>query len=52
MSPTNGRTPRTGERPLRVQYRNGVIPKHEYTARQMRWNDTGDGWDIVGVERA
>lgn len=50
---TKGRTPRTGEKPLRVQFRNGYVDtKHTYTAKQLRWNDTGHGWDVVAVRRA
>ena len=50
---TKGRTPRTGEAPLRVQFRNGYIDdKHAYTAKQLRWTDTGDSWDVVAVKRA
>jgi hypothetical protein len=52
VTPTNGRTPRTGERQLRVKYRCGVVSKHTYTAAQMRWNHKGCDWDIVAVERA
>jgi len=49
---TRGRTPRTGEAKLRVQFRNGFVDrKHEYSAAQLRWDDTGDGWDVVAVQR-
>lgn len=50
MTPTNFRRPRTGEKMLRVEFRNGWLSKHEYTADQLRWSDTGCAWDIVGVE--
>lgn len=48
---TKGRKPRTGSDKLRVQYRNGMIDKHEYTAEQLRWTDTGDSFDVVAVRR-
>jgi hypothetical protein len=52
MTPTNFRRPKTGERKLRVQFRNGRHSIHEYTVGQLRWTDTGSDWDIVGVEKA
>lgn len=49
--PTNGRKPRTSEK-LRVQFRCGYVDwTHEYTADQLRWNDTGNGWDVVAVAK-
>jgi hypothetical protein len=51
MTPTKGRKPRTGDKLLRVQFRNGQVSRHEYTAAQLRWTETGDGWDVVGVRR-
>jgi hypothetical protein len=52
MTPTNGRKPRTGEMLLRVQFRNGQESRHEYTAAQLRWSDTGDDWDVIAVEKS
>ena len=52
MTPTQFRRPRTGDKPLRVQFRNGQLSKREYTAAQLRWTDTGHDFDIVAVERA
>ena len=52
MTPTNGRKPRTGEKLLRVQFRNGLVSRHTYTAAQLRWTDTGDDWDVIAVGRA
>ena len=53
FTPTHGRIPRTGEKPLRVQFANGYVDtKHTYTARQLRWDHTGSDWDVVGVRRA
>lgn len=52
MTPTKGRKPRTGEAKLRVQFRCGLVSRHEYTASQLRWNETGCAYDIVAVERA
>lgn len=51
MIPTRGRTPRTEERKLWVQFRNGRVSRFEYTARQLRWSQTGDDWDVIAVER-
>lgn len=52
MTPTNGRMPRTGEKDLRVMFRNGSVSKHTYRAAQLRWTVTGGDFDIVAVERA
>lgn len=52
MTPTNGRKPRTGERQLRVRFRNGQLSFHTYTASQLRWTNTGSDWDIIEVGRA
>lgn len=52
MTATNGRTPRTGERQLRVKYRCGVVSKHTYTAAQLVWKHRGWDFDVVEVERA
>lgn len=49
---TNGRKPRTGEKLLRVMFRNGYESRHQYTAAQLRWTVTGDDWDAVKVARA
>jgi hypothetical protein len=47
--PTNFRTPRTGDRKLRVLFRNGEESKHSYSAKQLRWSDTGSDFDITHV---
>ena len=47
---TKGRTPKTGEKQLRVIFRNGEVSKHTYSAKQLRWTDTGSPFDIVTVE--
>lgn len=52
FTPTQGRTPRTGEAKLIVQFRCGYVCKWTYTAKQLRWTDTGDDWDVVAVRRA
>ena len=52
FTPTKGRKPRTGQKKLKVKYRNGYEDRWEYTADQMRWTDTGHDWDIVGVKLA
>ena len=49
---TSGRKPKTGDRLLRVMFRCGVESRFAYAAKQLRWTDTGDEWDIVGVRRA
>lgn len=50
---TQGRKPRTGEAKLHVQFRCGYVDeRNTYTAGQLRWDDTGHGWDIVAVRRA
>lgn len=46
---TNGRTPRTGERQLRVLFRCGDESKHTYTAKQLRWDHNGTDFDITHV---
>lgn len=49
---THGRTPKTGERPLLVLFRNGVESRHAYTANQLVWKHRGWDFDIIGVKRA
>jgi len=52
-TPTNGRTPKTGEAKLFVRFRCGYEDlKNEYKASQIRWTNTGDDWDAVAVKRA
>ena len=52
MTPTNFRKPKTGERKLRVRFRNGQLSRFEYRADQLRWTDNGSDWDIIEVGRA
>lgn len=52
MKPTLGRKPRTGEKKLRVQFRNGRTSLHTYTAGQLRWDERGCDWDVIAVEVA
>jgi hypothetical protein len=52
MTPTQWKRPRTGDKPLRVQFRCGWVSKHTYTARQLVWEDRGWDFDIIAVERA
>ena len=52
MTPTNGRTPRTGEDQLRVLFANGMVSRHTYTARQLIWKHRGWEHDIIACERA
>ena len=49
---TQSRKPRTGEKPLLVQFRNGWCDPKPYTAGQLDWNDTGHSWDVVAVKLA
>lgn len=49
---TKGRKPRTGEKALWIKFRNGQESRQTYVAAQLRWNDSGDGWDVVEVRRA
>lgn len=51
MTRTNFRKPKTGERLLRVRFRNGMVSRFEYVAAALRWTDTGSDWDILEVER-
>lgn len=50
---TGGQMPRTGERKLYVAFRYGsgayIDTRNEYTAKQIRWNDTGENWDAIAV---
>jgi hypothetical protein len=50
LKPTNFKKPRTGDRPLRVQFRNNMV--RVYTAGQLRWTDSGSDFDVVFVEFA
>lgn len=50
-TPTQGRKPRTGEKPLRVRFANGQESRWEYVASQLRWTTTGGEWDITEVAR-
>lgn len=52
MTPTHFRKPKTGERLLRVRFRNGLVSRFTYTAAQLRWDERGSPWDIIAVERA
>lgn len=49
---TKGRTPRTGDAALYVQYRNGYVDRFTYSAKQLRFTDTGDDFDVVAVKKA
>ena len=49
---THGRKPKTGERLLRVLFRNGVESRHAYTAAQLVWKQRGWDFDVIGVKRA
>lgn len=36
-----------------VKFRCGYVDdKHTYSAKQLRWTDTGDSFDIVAVRKA
>lgn len=53
MKPTLGRKPRTGDKKLRVRFRNGETSRYAYPASALRWTDTGCEFDIIacGVDR-
>lgn len=48
--PTHYRTPRTGERKLRVKFRNGEVSKWTYRAKDLVWSDRGEPFDITHVK--
>lgn len=48
---THGRKPKTGERPLRALFRNGLESRWEYTANQLIWADRGWAFDVIAVRR-
>jgi hypothetical protein len=50
--PNPGKSPRTGERPLKVRFANGYESRWEYVAAQLRWSLTGSEWDVAEVARA
>ena len=52
MTPNKWRRPKTGDRLLRVQFRNGLVSRHEYRADQLVWDNRGWDFDIVAVEKA
>lgn len=47
MTPTNWKPPRTGDKHLRVRWREGTTSKWTYTAKQLNWSDRGDPLDIT-----
>lgn len=49
--PTNHRPPRTGDKPLRVMFRNGIVSKEALPASKWNWSDRDYDWDIVAVRR-
>ena len=51
MTPTNGQRPKTGDAPLRVQFRSGEVRTYNAVIRPLRFTDTGHAYDIVAVER-
>lgn len=50
-TPTKWRPPRTGETPLRVMFRNGIVSKEALPASKWNWSDRDSDWDIVAVRR-
>jgi hypothetical protein len=48
---TNFRRPKTGDKPLKVMFRNGLESRFEYTAAQLVWADRGWDFDVVKVRR-
>jgi hypothetical protein len=50
---TNGRKPRSGDKPLLIKFRNGLESKVAYRADQIaRWWHDGSDWDVIAVRRA
>lgn len=49
-APTQWKPPRTGERKLRVKFRNGQVSKHTYSAKQLVWQDRGEPFDITHLK--
>lgn len=49
---TQWKPPRTGETPLRVQWRNGQVSRWTFKASQLRWTDEGHPYDIIAVRKA
>lgn len=47
MTPTNWRPPRTGDRPLRVKFRNGDLSKEALPAAKWNWSDRDYDYDIT-----
>lgn len=45
--PTNWKPPRTGDKKLRLKFRNGRISDHTYTARQINWADRSYDYDVT-----
>jgi hypothetical protein len=50
-TPTKWSRPRTGEKPLMVEFRNGEVGG-PYTSGMLRWTDTDHPFDVVKVARA
>lgn len=57
FTPTQWREPKTGDKQLRVVFRNGQVSKHTYTARQLVWDDRSAdvsealaAWDVVAAK--
>lgn len=52
MTPTKWRPPRTGDKLLRVQFRDGTISKEALPASKWNWADRDYAFDIVACELA
>lgn len=50
--PNTGKPPRDKTIRLGIEFANGRTALHEYTAAQLRWTLTDDGWDIAKYWRA
>ena len=46
-TPNTGFRPDTGDKKLRVKFRNGQVSKHTYSAKQLNWQDRGEPFDII-----
>ena len=55
MTPTKWKPPKTGEQQLRVTFRGTDKPeisKWTYRARDIRWSDKGEYFDVIAWEYA
>lgn len=44
------RSPPNDGREYQVQFRNGWVDQHKYTAGQLKWKHEGHDWDVLAVK--